>query len=92
VLCFRKVARVTPMPPDAAWTQLELVADCAITSSPYAGKGEVFSAHNGIDWTKAAEPTGTALTPGRHMQPYSTHPANLGNMPEGSTPVEGDVP
>ena len=59
--------------------------DLALSSSPYAGAGEVLGAHNGIDWTKTTG-AGQRLTLGRGMYRYSANPANLGNLREGDTP------
>lgn len=79
VLCMRKP--LAPLPPDEAWTQLELVDGC-LSSPPYAGAGEILGTHNGIDYTKA-HGTGQRLTPGRQMYPYGRTDGQLGAMRPG---------
>jgi hypothetical protein len=72
--------------------------DLCLSSPPYAGAGEVLGPHNGIDYNKAARPTGQALTPGRGMYPYGQSEGQLGSLPAGtlqaviaSPPYAGNV-
>jgi hypothetical protein len=58
--------------------------DLCLSSPPYAGAGEVLSPHNGIDYSKAASPTGKDLTPGRAMHHYGHTEGQLGSMPAGT--------
>jgi len=74
VLCFRKPAGPAPE------TGVQVV--CCVGSPPYSSR----TVHdgNGIDWTKAASPTGGRLTPGREIGSYGTTPGQLGALPAGS--------
>ena len=68
-------------------------AECCVTSPPYAGS--LNAGTSGIDWSKVRGPGGTirdmtkeawnAVRPGAGSEMrYSSSPANLGNLPEGS--------
>ena len=65
-----------------------LPVGCAISSPPYAGKGEVLGTHNGIDYRKAQD-GGKTKTPAREASGlnYGEHPGNLGNLPTGPLPM-----